>query len=88
MERGVPPIISDAPGADLIVENYKSGLIVKRNVQDIAEAICYLLGNESVRIEMGKEARKRVRTNFDEGSRSETLYDLYMRKVWMYHIGD
>lgn len=82
MERGVPPIVADVPGAELIVEHEKSGLRVNQDASAIADAIIRLLSDESLRLELALGARYKIKTEFDERSRADLLRDLYLTKIW------
>jgi glycosyltransferase involved in cell wall biosynthesis len=48
-----------APGCQEVVNNYKTGLLVPiKNSEALADAIIFLLNNESIRVKMAKSARK------------------------------
>ncbi len=56
-----PVVVSDAGGLPEVVENNVTGFIVpRRNPQKTAEAIEKLVLDEKLRMQMGKEGRKRV----------------------------
>jgi glycosyltransferase involved in cell wall biosynthesis len=82
MERGVPPIVARVPEADLVVEHRRSGLLVDKTPDALAEAIINLLQDDDLRLELGKGARERVRQHFPERSRTELLMDLYRTRIW------
>lgn len=82
MERGVPPIVSDVEGSELIVEHYVSGLIVKREAKELARAIILLLENNELRLQLAKGARKKIEKDFSEDRRSVLLYEIYTKKIW------
>lgn len=77
MERGVPPVVADVPGAELIVEHEVSGLRVERDPQELARAILRLLEDEPFRLELGRGARKKIEQDFNEASRSASLVSIY-----------
>lgn len=62
MAYGVPCVSFACPhGPSDIIRNTEDGLLVeKENVEELADRICYLIDNESVRREMGKKARENV----------------------------
>ena len=61
MSLGVAPIITDIPGNRNMVENYKSGIVVRRkNPKDIAEAIEFMYNNPEQRKSMGLQAQERM----------------------------
>lgn len=82
MERGVPPIVSDVDGAELIVEHCVSGLIVPRDHEELAKAILLLLEDEELRVKLGRGARKKIEQDFNEKQRAESLLTIYTNKVW------
>lgn len=58
---GIPIVVSDLDTFKCIIERRYNGLFTKRNDENnLADAIIYLLENEDVRREMGKNARKKV----------------------------
>ncbi len=63
MSCGVPCISFDCPyGPSDIIKNNEDGLLVENgNIQQMAEKICYLIENPSIREQMGKKARENVR---------------------------
>jgi len=63
MSCGVPCIAFDCPhGPRDIIKNGEDGILVKEiNSSLLAEQICYLIENESARIEMGKKAKENVK---------------------------
>lgn len=63
MSLGIPSISTDCSpgGAAMIIENYKNGIIVKRNSPaDLASAISYMIDNPSEAERMGQEGRNVV----------------------------
>lgn len=62
MACGVPPISFDCPcGPRDIIEDGVDGLLVQCcNIEQLAEKISYLIENDSIRKEMGKQALKNV----------------------------
>jgi glycosyltransferase involved in cell wall biosynthesis len=81
MERGVPPIVADVPGAERIVEDNVSGLRVERTPEAIADAIIRLFSDEDERCRLARGARRKIEEEFDERQRTEQLLDHYSR-VW------
>lgn len=59
MACGVPPVSFACPcGPKDIIKDQIDGLLVENgNIQDLAEKICYLIENDSVRKKMGKQAK-------------------------------
>lgn len=62
MACGVPPVSFACPcGPRDIIDDGKDGLLVENgDVEGLAEKICYLIENDDVRKEMGRQARKSV----------------------------
>jgi len=59
---GLPMVVSDLNTFKCIIEDGYNGLFTKRgNKNSLADAIIYLLENEEVRKEMGRNARKKVK---------------------------
>ncbi|MDB4795765.1 glycosyltransferase, partial [Verrucomicrobia bacterium] len=82
MMRGLTPVISNVEGANIIVENNKSGLIRAINAEEFANAIIYLLQNDQLRIEMGIEARKQILLNFNSELLASQLITFYKTHLW------
>lgn len=62
----LPVIATDCVGPRELIEDGKSGLILKeRTPKCLADTIIYLLNNETMRREMGKNGRKRVLEYYD-----------------------
>ena len=62
MACGVPPVSFTCPcGPRDIITDSKDGLLVENgDIEGLAGKICYLIENEKVRKEMGKQARINV----------------------------
>lgn len=66
MSSGTIPIVSDLPVFKDIIENGKTGFIVKqKNSKDLSDAIIRVLENPQKYSSMGVEAREYVRKHFD-----------------------
>jgi glycosyltransferase involved in cell wall biosynthesis len=74
-----PVISSDLPtGVTYVNQDGVTGLVVpKRNSQELAKAINYLLKNETVRTELGKTAQRRVESEFTVSGMVEQNLNLY-----------
>lgn len=82
MERGVPPVVADVPGAELIVEHGTNGLVVERDPDALAEAVTVLLRDAERRRGYGRAARETVERRFAEEERTSTLWNAYESRVW------
>lgn len=62
MACGVPAVSFDCPcGPKDIIKDGVDGLLVKNgNIKELADKICYLIENEHIRKDMGKQARNNV----------------------------
>lgn len=58
MAKGLPCISFDCPyGPSDIIENHKNGILVENgNIEKLAEAICFLIENETERLQYGMKA--------------------------------
>lgn len=79
MSVGKPIVMTDAGGCtELIDEN--SGFIVPiKDSKAIGEKISELVNNESLRIEMGENAKNRIQTVFSVQNTIKDTYSLYKR---------
>lgn len=78
MSLGLPVIISDTPYAKKINEEYKFGICVNpESVDDIAEAIAYLLDNPETAKKMGVNGRTLVLEKLNWGIEEKKLLALY-----------
>jgi len=55
---GVPVIAVNEGGHMETVKNGKNGILIPRNYKNLAQKINYLLKNDKIRVNMGKQARK------------------------------
>ena len=76
MERGVPPIIANMRDADRIVMHGKSGYLCAQNATNFAGHILELLGDEEKRQKMAREAREKVKRDYDNADRMKPILDL------------
>ena len=76
---GKPVIVTDVGGLPEAVENHKTGLIVPSgDVECLARAMTYLIGNDNVRKEMGNVAKKVAMEKFSwEGIAKATIENAY-----------
>ena len=78
MSLGIPPIITDIPGNVELVENNKSGLIVKsKNPKELKDAIMKLYTNPELRKNLGIEAREHIKTKLNTENTAERVYAMY-----------
>lgn len=75
------PVVSTTSGAiPEIVENGVSGILLPpRDADALAATIIRLIENASFRVELGKNARKRIEERFDIGKNVANFVDLFSR---------
>jgi len=77
---GVPSVATAVGGIPEVIEDGVSGsLVPPGNASALAQSIIALLGNESQRIAMGREARDRVRRDFSFTAMSQRYHELFRR---------
>ena len=82
MMMGLPCISTDCAGADEIIENGESGIIIKcGDVMALSEAMCYLIENRDVAEMYAKEARKRTISRFNERKVCEMWSQIIEKKT-------
>lgn len=78
MMMSLPFIISDFDYAKEVIDEYKCGIVVKPdNIDDIKDAILYLIDNKDKAREMGENGRKAIEKEFNWEKESIKLLDLY-----------
>lgn len=59
-------IVTDLPAMEDIIVHGKTGLVVpQKNIRKLAEKIILLLGDQKLRVSLGREGRRHVLRNFD-----------------------
>ncbi|WP_321437518.1 glycosyltransferase family 4 protein [uncultured Bacteroides sp.] len=63
MACGIPVVSFDCPNgpSDIITDGEDGFLVKNKDIEALAEKICYLIENENTRIEMGKKAHENVK---------------------------
>ncbi|MDL1957457.1 MAG: glycosyltransferase family 4 protein [Candidatus Desulfofervidus auxilii] len=80
MALGKPIIASRIGGLPEQVEDGKTGLLFETgNVEELREKMLYLWKNRDLRIEMGREARKKAEREFSLKRHCEELLQIYKR---------
>ncbi len=72
-----PVVAFHTGGIDEFVLNKKTGLLVKPDSRELADAILNLLSDEQLRNKMGRYARKFVCENFSWDICAEKMFDVY-----------
>ena len=77
MSQKIPAIVANTEGANLIVDDGKTGFIVERDASSIADAIEKLYLNESLREKMGCKSREKIIKDYNVSSRAQVLSQIY-----------
>lgn len=81
MAAGCPVVISDKVNIHREVSAAHAGRVVRCDVDEIFNALNELLGNETLRREMGMKGEKLVREKYDWNKISEKVLSLYKRCI-------
>ena len=77
---GLPTVATDVGGTREVVIDGQTGFLVPpRSPEQMAERICQLLANETLRRTLGENARRRVLAHFSERVVLQQYIDLYSR---------
>ena len=80
MSMGLPVIITKYPFAEKMIKKYDFGIAVEPdNVDEIADAIMYLIDNPDKAKEMGENGRRAVLEEFNWGIEEKKLINLYRK---------
>jgi glycosyltransferase involved in cell wall biosynthesis len=80
MACGTPVIGFDAGGIPEYVRHERTGLLATLgNEEQLAEQIDRLVQNRNARLEMGRQARKMMETDFEAGQQTAEYVQLYNR---------
>ena len=82
MERGVPPVVGDVPGAELMVEHDVDGLRIELTAEALEQALARIFSDGELQQRLGRGARARVERQYDEAVRTRSLMELYRTEVW------
>ncbi len=86
MAMGVPVVATGVGGLYDLIEDGKTGLMVKASdPQDLADAIWRLLNNPAQRLEMAKQAREMIERDFSADTVAEKLVDYYRDCLEHFH---
>ena len=78
MSMGLPVIITKYPFAEKMIKKYNFGIAVEPdNVDEIADAIMYLIDNPKKAEIMGKNGRRAILEEFNWGNEERKLLKLY-----------
>lgn len=79
---GIPVVATKVGGLPEVVEDGVTGLLVApANSRETAEALSKLLNNESMRLEMGIQGRKKVLNQYDWSNNLKSMIDIYRNLV-------
>ncbi len=78
----LPIITTDVPGCRDVIENNKSGILVPlKNTKKLKLAIKFLLENESIALNYGKNSRKVIMKNFTVEKINNQIIKLYEKLI-------
>jgi len=79
MALGIPPVVTDIPGNEVLVINNLTGLMVPaKNPQALAKAIITLYTNRDLRKKLGANAREHIKNNLNIVSTIQKTKALYI----------
>ena len=82
MMMGMPCIISDFNYNKMIVNKYKCGIVVNpNNVDDIVNAINYIINNPKEALKMGARGKELVKEELNWDIEEKKLYDFYKKII-------
>jgi glycosyltransferase involved in cell wall biosynthesis len=82
---GIPVVATKVGGLPEVVEDGVTGLLVApANSRETAEALSKLLNNESLRLEMGTQGRKKVLNQYDWSNNLKSMIAIYRNLVLTY----
>jgi glycosyltransferase involved in cell wall biosynthesis len=82
MSFGCVPIVEGGSGADLIIEDGKSGFICSDDIECFADCIVELFHSPDRLASMSLAARQKIIDEFDSERQAEQMMRLYMDYVW------
>ena len=78
MQYSIPAICSDFGGMKEVVEHNKSGLVVSAgDSSSLAEALNKMLGDKNLRLKMGVEGNRRLKSHFSSSIMTENYFALF-----------
>ena len=82
---GVPSVGSRIVGiCDAILENETGLLFDPRNIKDLSNSLCRMFDDDTLRMQLGKNAKSRVKKNFKQ-SQVVSLYTKYIENLYRNH---
>jgi len=86
LSSGLPVVGSNVPGVrNLIIHNYNGLLVPPKDPMSLARAITYLLENRDLRLEMSRNAREYIMTNFSYEKVLPLLERLYSEAIELHY---
>ena len=78
MAAGVPPVVTQGPGNDVLVDEGVTGLkFPVQDVEALGECLARLQGDANLRRRLGQAAHERVRLGFSSEAVAEQLETVY-----------
>ena len=80
MSYGLAVISTNAGGIPQIIEQGINGYRIEAGcLNELEQALVYVLNNEKVKRELGKSARRRIEEKFNAKRNIDRLYELYQK---------
>ena len=76
MENGLVPVVSKVRDADKIIDHGINGFLLPQSPEEFAAHCRLLLRDESLRVKMGYEARRKIISSFNDISRIDSIDQL------------
>ena len=84
MAHGLPVVATDVGDNGRVIENGRSGMIVRpENESELAEKLSLLISDEAVRIGLGQEARERQSAKYSEAAMMDSYLGIYRSAMEM-----
>jgi L-malate glycosyltransferase len=76
---GIPILATNVGGTGEMVIDKRTGMLVtKANVNEMEEALYYMVNNDAERIRMSKNGKQHIREVFSNDNSAKKLYDIYL----------
>ena len=78
MGLGLPCIATDVGGIKDLIDNEKNGILVPpKNSDALSNALHHLLTNQTIAMDLGKNARRTIQQKFNNAESIQKLIDIY-----------
>lgn len=88
MACGLPVIVSNISGNTDLIENYKTGILIRKgNIEELVDSLKILISNSALRRSIGKNARKFVENKYSWDNTAKLTYKYYKSCIYQYYMG-